>query len=623
MTALRRIFAFTLALVMLFGATTVYASDTSSAKDEMPYTDFSGTFNAAYVSTVTAYHESSAPSNIPSGFSGYVLHSKYKADGGYCAIELDYSEQEIPMENIDKITFRVFLPTGHTEMRLLGAKSTTWVMRAAPETMGAWCDMTLNSESANFSLLGNDAGNLGRICLIARLNSGTDKSFYLDAITIKYKSGASGDTTPPVITYNGPTTVDAYAGNRFSLSGVSAYDNEDKTSAAISYEWSAGAVDSDGRLQAGVHTCTVKATDRSGNTSTITLTVRGIVDESLIVLDSVPYCNYIQGVSIYNATVTDLSFNSATSKGVPSGFSGNVLEVKGTSARFGMTFDPTSLGIPVDMIERITFRFYFRDTKNAIRFSNHGESDWNVLANATANQWMEYTITRDGSGMSNGYKLDAFENDDGTLGVFAIATKYETSTDYTFYIDHVQIQLKKNDGKAPELKFDGVTDILTSSGKPFRPDITAYDHLLECEIPLNFEWSAGAIDTDGNMLEGVHTCVVSATNYYGNTASVTLNVTVGPPDVEAPEILFTTSEIYVPTGTFYRMVMECVDNYDRVDVVSEWSEGAVDFGFRLAKGTHTLTLTATDDSGNKSVHVVTVYVTDDDPVRGSLVQCGE
>ena len=89
------------------------------------------------------------------------------------------------------------------------------------------------------------------------------------------------------------------------------------------------------------------------------------------------------------------------------------------------------------------------------------------------------------------------------------------------------------------------------------------------------------------------------------------------------EILFTTSEIYVPTGTFYRMVMECVDNYDRVDVVSEWSEGAVDFGFRLAKGTHTLTLTATDDSGNKSVHVVTVYVTDDDPVRGSLVQCGE
>ena len=122
--------------------------------------------------------------------------------------------------------------------------------------------------------------------------------------------------------------------------------------------------------------------------------------------------------------------------------------------------------------------------------------------------------------------------------------------------------------------------------------------------------------------KGEHTCVVSAKDYYGNSTSISLNVTVGPPDVEAPEILFTASEIYVPVGTFSRMVISCVDNYDKVNVVSEWSDGAIDFGGRLFEGTHTLTLTATDHSGNKSVHVVTVYVTDGDTTVGELVKCG-
>jgi hypothetical protein len=225
--------------------------------------------------------------------------------------------------------------------------------------------------------------------------------------------------------------------------------------------------------------------------------------------------------------------------------------------------------------------------------------------------------------MSNGYKIADFANDDGMLGVFGIGTKYESTNNYTFYIDYVEIKLKEDDGAAPVLSYDGETDILTSSGKPFVIGISARDELEGRDIALEYTWSEGALDASGSLLEGTHTCTVSATDYYGNTSGITLNVTVGPPDVEAPEILFTESEIYVPTGTFYRMVIECVDNYDDIDVVTEWSDGAVDFGGRLSKGTHTLTFTATDYSGNKSVHVVTVYVTDEDPVVGQLVICGE
>ena len=37
----------------------------------------------------------------------------------------------------------------------------------------------------------------------------------------------------------------------------------------------------------------------------------------------------------------------------------------------------------------------------------------------------------------------------------------------------------------------------------------------------------------------------------------------------------------IDIGTISRMVISCVDNYDMVDVISEWSEGAIDFGGRL------------------------------------------
>ena len=124
------------------------------------------------------------------------------------------------------------------------------------------------------------------------------------------------------------------------------------------------------------------------------------------------------------------------------------------------------------------------------------------------------------------------------------------------------------------------------------------------------------------MIEGAHTCVVSATDYFGNTSEISLNVTVGPPDVAAPTIEFSASAISVPVGTYYRMAIVAIDDYDDVDVVEEWSDGAIDRGGRLAEGVHTLTLTSTDLSGNSSVHVVTVYVVDGDSTVGALIQCG-
>ena len=71
------------------------------------------------------------------------------------------------------------------------------------------------------------------------------------------------------------------------------------------------------------------------------------------------------------------------------------------------------------------------------------------------------------------------------------------------------------------------------------------------------------------------------------------------------------------------MLITAEDNYDAVKVTEQWSDGAVDFGGRLLAGTHLLTLTSVDLSGNKTVHIVTVYVVKGDSTVGTLIQCGK
>ena len=629
-----KIISILLLIAIFTSIPTVYAVDSIDATSEIPYVDFSGTFADTYNGKVTAYDETSAAaSGIPGGYSGYLIRVEPGIDDAYAGCEFDFSSQNIPVENIESITFRVLLPAGHREMRLLGSKNpTSWIMRKAPTTFGEWCDFTLSADGTNFETengktksfddLANDDGNLGRICLIGRLNPTTDKSYYLDSISIKYKAGVSNDTTPPVITYNGPDYFEADEGERFSLTGVSAFDEYDNDNATITYEWSSGALNGVGGLQLGTHTCTVRATDRSGNSSTISVIVNVKANKSMIKLDSIPYTSYIAGVSIYDGKVENLSADEAAANGVPAGYSGNVMKVSSSNQRFGMTFDPTGLNIPTNLIEYISFRVYMNVSTNALRISNVGADEWIVLANLTAGTWVDYTIKADGTGFSNSKKMNSLADENGNLGIFGIGTKYEAK-DYVFYIDSLSIKLKDDDGKAPVLSYSGKTDIVTSCGKVFNPGIVAYDELEERKIELVYDWSEGALDGEGKMLEGEHTCRVSATDYYGNTSYIDLNVTVGPPDVSAPEIQFFTSEIYVPVGTFYRMALMAIDDYDNVDVIEKWSDGAIDLGGRLAEGVHTLTLTATDLSGNKTVKVVTVYVIDGDVTVGTLIQCGK
>ena len=612
----------------------VHAVETVDATSEIPYTEASGTFLSNYTSTITAYDEAGAKdAGITDGYSGYVLRVQPKADGGYAGVELDFSSQNIPIGNIESITFRVFLPTGHKQMRLLAEKApSTWVMQVNCQ-MGAWCDITLDVDGNNFNSgmslasLANADGNLGRMCLIGRMGSSSDASFYLDSVKIQYKAGASNDKTPPVITYNGPTEITANEGDVFTLDGLGAYDEYDKANAEISYEWSAGALDGASCLKAGTHTCTVKATDRSGNVSTLEITVTVAVDNSLIRIEDIPHIPHDTAIAdaVYEGALTELSESEAEAKGLPDGYKGSVYEISYSAGKsyIGVCLDFSEYGIPISLVDSITFNVLIPTSYSELRMRNGNTTDWIMrCSTAPTGAWNSVVLNSDGLNFFGSSKMQTLKNSEENLGSLCLIGRV-SGTYEPYYIDSVVIRLKTDDKVAPVIDYSGKTDILTSSGKPFALEISAYDELEKRNIALVYDWSAGALDEDGNMLEGEHTCRVSATDYYGNTSYLDLNVTVGPPDVEAPEIHFFASEIFVPVGTFYCMTPYATDNYDDVEVVETWSAGALDPAGRLNEGVHTLTLTATDLSGNKTEKVVTVYVVSTDSTVGTLIDQGK
>ena len=459
MKILKRALSIILALSLIIGGAPTLAVGVEHDLD-LPITENGAVAGSSgYKGEVTVYSaEEAEAAGVPEGYIGQVIKVAKSSETGthtsYPTCDFDFSSQNISVNDIESITFRIYMYNGDKAIRLKTPyTNTSWVMNVTPTQFGAWTEITLGSDGTNFngvdmSVMKNAEGNLGQLAVIGRLDSSGKDHFFIDSISIKYKSGATNDKTPPVISYDGPYTIEANEGDKLTISGVSAFDEYDNASATVTYEWSSGAINGTGALQLGTHTCTVRATDRSGNSSTISITVNVKANKSVINLDSVPYTSYIDGVSIYDGKVEDLTADEAASLGVPAGYSGNVLKVSSSNPRFGMTFDPTGLNIPIGLIEYISFRVYMNVSTNALRISNCGATEWIVLANLTPGAWVDYTISADGSGFSNSHKMGSLADEDGNLGIFGIGTKYE-SGDYAFYIDSISVKLKDDDGEGP------------------------------------------------------------------------------------------------------------------------------------------------------------------------------
>ena len=84
--------------------------------------------------------------------------------------------------------------------------------------------------------------------------------------------GGETDSEKPVITYEGETTLDLFAGDCVPLPLVKANDMTDGD-VLVKRTWSIGAYDENYKLLPGVHTLTLSATNKNGKTSEVVITV--------------------------------------------------------------------------------------------------------------------------------------------------------------------------------------------------------------------------------------------------------------------------------------------------------------------------------------------------------------
>lgn len=260
------------------------------------------------------------------------------------------------------------------------------------------------------------------------------------------------------------------------------------------------------------------------------------------------------------------------------------------------------MAIPVALVGSVNMRAYSPSFVREVRVTTDAGSSWVMRHEpAATDAWEEVSIT-DPSDIA---KLAA----GGILGKFGFGMRFNGNTDAgDVYIDYISVTLKPDDGLAPVINYSGSTNIVTTAGKQLVIDATATD-ALEGDVPLEWTWSSGAIDGEGKLLEGQHTLTLTASDYYGHSSQLVLNVTVGPQDLEAPVIDFTLTSINSVVGAIPRFDIEATDNADDVGAVITWSAGALDSRGRLTAGTHTMTITAADLSGNETVVQVTVNVT--------------
>ena len=335
--------------------------------------------------------------------------------------------------------------------------------------------------------------------------------------------------------------------------------------------------------------------------------------------DEIPYGAKNANVQAYDFVDFDmLTTAEAAEAGVPTGYTGDyVLALTGAeNSGAGIMLDNP---VPFNSVTSVTFRVWCPTDVKEFRLTDCKGTDWIARIVPEKNAWIEITFSPTSENYYNSHSFDDFCDFDSSFKPVNVCFRFvDYAPQTTVYIDSITFETRESDTVPPVITYEGETEITTSAGKPFVLDISAFDEYEQRNIDLAYSWSAGALNADGKMVEGDHTCTVTATDLSGNCATLVLIVHVDPPDTEAPVINFEPNLIRVPVGTVNMFTVEATDNYDDVTATLSWSEGALDAGGRFTVGTHILTITATDLSGNTATKSVMVLVTDPFKVVGSL-----
>ena len=312
----------------------------------------------------------------------------------------------------------------------------------------------------------------------------------------------------------------------------------------------------------------------------------------------------------------------ATAAGLPSGFTGDVVSVlHSSSVNFGIMLDFSDQNIPVQLVKSITFRVYVNDDGindgyPEIRIPEPYTGGGWVMRYAFANKtdaWQDIVL-QDGNGsfFNNGDRTANFNMlaKDGYLYKMELALRY-SGKNPTFYIDSVKLGFVDNDGVAPVLTYNGEDVVTLAEGERLNFNVSAVD-AVDGAVDVDYVWGdPSRIGEDGRPMPGTHTLTFTAKDFFGNTAEKTITVIVEAPDTTPPTLVVPVDTIYAKVGARSLLTFKATDDSGNVELTTVWSEGALDRYDRLTKGTHTLTITASDLSGNQTQKVITFIVTEE------------
>ncbi len=352
----------------------------------------------------------------------------------------------------------------------------------------------------------------------------------------------------------------------------------------------------------------------------------GAVPVSAEVSDfSCDYSVLLKGDEFFKFGATEVitySEEEAETAGVPTGYENQVISVKNSGASLGIGLNFSAQKIPVALIDGLTVRVYLGvSTENTgnypqVRISDPASSTaWVYLPGDGATvtgEWVTVNIPS-----TNFSKISK----DGYFNKFELSVRSQGKI--AFYIDSISLNLKKNDGIAPVITYDGGDTIEWYEGIPFETSATAYDLQDQCNVDVTYHFAEDTqFAEDGTLMQGAWQMTMVATDYFGNKTKKIFIVVVKMPDNTPPKILTAPQIMYATIGSLPILNPKATDENGEVTVTGAWSTGALDSKGKLTEGTHTYTITAIDFVGNKATHTVTVIVSTDSVFGDNFIDEG-
>lgn len=234
-------------------------------REDIPYVGFDNKYSC-YDGTFEVYNFLEAQqAGIPEGYEDYVMVIRGSDAAG---VTVDFSEYGIPTSIIKSLTIRVLCEEGTKAFRVTHTAGTSWTINSTVTSFGTWETYTV-TDQALLAGLADGNGYLGRFNVGFRFTSAGNHRGYVDCVKVELMTG---DSNPPVITYNGETEIYTTCGKPF-FADVSAYDADEKRNVPLTPFWSEGAIDADGLLLPGDHTVRLVAVDSFDNQSVLKLTL--------------------------------------------------------------------------------------------------------------------------------------------------------------------------------------------------------------------------------------------------------------------------------------------------------------------------------------------------------------